>query len=327
MAQHLSQTVYGKAFEYACVKAFYDRLSGTQPVVIIDSAPMETAHSFYYELAENKRMNMTLAADAAVHVIKKLEPQLCYPDKNYPLFLSLQSDASGQAGDVRDVLCIRNQNDWEIGLSCKHNHFAVKHSRLSATINFGRDWFGISNSDNYFHNIVPVFEELKDIRNNSIASGRVALWRDIPKKEERFYVPILEAFITELTSLHINNSTLIPSRLIQYLIGRNDFYKVISVENNKYTRVDAINIYGTLNKQSEGKSSIIKVPKLHLPHEFYYIGFVPNSKNTIRIVCDEGWEISMRIHNASSRVEPSLKFDVNLVSMPVTICSQIQPWL
>lgn len=327
MAQQLSQTTYGKAFEYACVKAFYDRLGDGQPVIIVDSAPMETARSFYYNLPENKRMNMVLAADAAVHVIKKLEPQLCYPDNNYPLFLSLQSDAKGQAGDVRDVLCIRNQNDWEIGLSCKHNHFAVKHSRLSATIDFGKDWFGIPNSDNYFKNIIPIFEELRDIRNNSIISGKVALWRDVPNKEDRFYVPILEAFIKELTALHVSNSTFIPGRLIQYLIGRNDFYKVISVENNRYTRVDAINIYGTLNRQSEGKSSIIKVPKLHLPHEFYHIGFVPNSKNTIRIVCDEGWEISMRIHNASSRIEPSLKFDVNLVSMPATICSQIQPWL
>ena len=34
----------------------------------------------------------------------------------------------------------------------------------------------------------------------------------------------------------------------------------------------------------------------------------------------------MRIHNASSRVEPSLKFDVQLVSTPSNIHTQVEPW-
>ena len=44
------------------------------------------------------------------------------------------------------------------------------------------------------------------------------------------------------------------------------------------------------------------------------------------MVCDEGWTISMRIHNASSRIEPSLKFDVQLVSLPSSIYAQMEPW-
>lgn len=34
----------------------------------------------------------------------------------------------------------------------------------------------------------------------------------------------------------------------------------------------------------------------------------------------------MRIHNASSRVEPSLKFDVQLVSFPSSLFTQTEPW-
>lgn len=34
----------------------------------------------------------------------------------------------------------------------------------------------------------------------------------------------------------------------------------------------------------------------------------------------------MRIHSASSRVEPSLKFDVNLISLPSSVHTQIEPW-
>lgn len=52
----------------------------------------------------------------------------------------------------------------------------------------------------------------------------------------------------------------------------------------------------------------------------------PNSDNTIQIVCNEGWELSMRIHSASLKVEPSLKFDVNLISLPSSIYAQSEPW-
>ena len=63
-----------------------------------------------------------------------------------------------------------------------------------------------------------------------------------------------------------------------------------------------------------------------MPTQFYHIGFKPESDNTIEVVCDEGWQISMRIHNASSRVEPSLKFDVQLVSFPSSLFAQTEPW-
>lgn len=34
----------------------------------------------------------------------------------------------------------------------------------------------------------------------------------------------------------------------------------------------------------------------------------------------------MRIHNASSKVEPSLKFDVQLISFPSSVYAQVEPW-
>jgi len=50
------------------------------------------------------------------------------------------------------------------------------------------------------------------------------------------------------------------------------------------------------------------------------------SDNTLHVVCDEGWSISMRIHNAESQVIPSLKFDVQLISVPHSIVSQVAAW-
>ncbi|MEG2575602.1 MAG: HaeIII family restriction endonuclease [Christensenella sp.] len=41
---------------------------------------------------------------------------------------------------------------------------------------------------------------------------------------------------------------------------------------------------------------------------------------------DGGWQFSFRIHNAATLVEPSLKFDVQIIGMPVTIISINCTW-
>ena len=101
---------------------------------------------------------------------------------------------------------------------------------------------------------------------------------------------------------------------------------MITDDKSRTTRVEAINIAGTLNSSSGDEKAITKVPILKMPTQFYHIGFKPNSDNTVEVVCDEGWQISMRIHNASSRVEPSLKFDVQLISFPSSVYAQVEPW-
>ena len=79
-----------------------------------------------------------MGAKAALKIIEWLEPKMS--DYTGDLLISLQTDSKGQEGDVSDVLITIDK--WEIGLSCKHNHEAVKHSRLSDTIDFGKEWFG-----------------------------------------------------------------------------------------------------------------------------------------------------------------------------------------
>lgn len=320
------QTSNGKAFEYACVDSLFKVLSKSQRVVIEKSPQLDTARRFFEEANSKLKKNIIKAADAAARVIMKLEPQLSFPEENSPLYLSLQTDSKGQEGDVRDVLCIRNQNDWEIGFSCKHNHHAVKHSRLSATIDFGNDWFGIPCSYQYFYDIREIFSELNQLRETSKLTENPILWADIPDKSSKYYRPVLNAFIAELKRLDRRNPEEIPQRLIRYLIGRNDFYKVIADDKGAFTRVEAVNINGSLNQKAGNHLPLVRVPLLKLPDKIYHIGFKDGSDNTIQIVCNEGWEISMRIHNASSKIEPSLKFDVNLISLPGSIYAQVEPW-
>ena len=323
----LSNTEYGKAYEYACLSALKDQLTertdGT--VTVIDSDAYRTAHTAFQKAeAEGVAHNLLRAANAAARVILRLEPQLQYGDG--ALSLVIQTDAQGIAGDVRDVVCIRGASGWEIGISCKHNHHAVKHSRLSATIDFGAEWLGIPCSNDYFNTVVPIFNELRDMRAEAIANGSsLPLWNDIPDKVERYYMPILQAFLAEMKRLADGNPE-VPSKLIEYMLGRYDFYKVITDDRRETTRVEAINIAGTLNKPAKGHRSIVDVAKLKLPTRFYHMGMVPGSDNKIEIVCDEGWTLTMRIHNASSKIEPSLKFDVQLVSLPSSIHAQVEPW-
>lgn len=319
------QTANGKAFEYACLLALYNALQESEDVTIQDSPQMCTARNLFKNMPASSQNSLMRAANAAARVIILLEPQLRYPQNNIPLYLSIQTDAQGIAGDVRDVLCIRRQNRWQIGLSCKHNHHAVKHSRLSDTIDFGNDWFGIPCSRQYFSEVVPLFSELRRMRDEARENGTQAFWGDIPDKADRYYKPVLQSFLDELNRLANHNSN-VPSAMVQYLIGRYDFYKVITDDRHKTTRVEAINIAGTLNRPSGQHSSIVDVPRLHLPTRFYHMGFKPGSDNTVEVVCDEGWTISMRIHNASSKIEPSLKFDVNLISLPGSIHAQVEPW-
>ncbi|MGI6144527.1 MAG: HaeIII family restriction endonuclease [Peptococcia bacterium] len=314
------QTKLGKAFEFACLQSLYNNLSNSQLVIIEQTNAVYIARDSFNKATTDTQRKMIDGANAATKIIKRLEPQLEHSLTNGPLYLAIQEDSAGIAGDVRDLICLRRENQWEIGLSCKHNHSAVKHSRLSPNIDFGASWFGIPCSENYFNEINSLFEELTDLKNAGV------LWRNIPNKEQRFYKPLLVAFMNELKRLDTANPGIIPTRLLHYLLGRNDFYKIITHDNKKVTQVQSFNIYGTLNRSAGRFHSLVNVPQLTMPTRLYDINFRPGSGNTILVVCDNGWTISMRIHNARSLVEPSLKFDVGLTGVPSVLYSQFEPW-
>ena len=122
----LTNTEYGKAYEYACLMSINRYLTekGVGPVVISESDALDTArNAFEKAKSEGLSDKLVLAADAASRVILRLEPQLEYGKG--PLTLVIQTDAQGIAGDVRDVVCIRSANGWEIGLSCKDRKSVV----------------------------------------------------------------------------------------------------------------------------------------------------------------------------------------------------------
>lgn len=309
-----SQTVNGKAFEYALLIEFYERLNNITNVSITKNEPYTTAKGFFESFKEEEQDAFRITASASINFLIDIEPRLSNGiNEGDILLLELVSDQAGQTGDVRDVLIIRSLQKWEIGISAKNNHRAVKHSRLSQKINFGAKWLGVSCSEDYFEEIKPVFDMLTDLRANDKSTN----WTSIENMHEVVYIPILNAFKKELLRLDNEHPKIVAENLVQYLIGNQDFYKVI--KGHRKVEIQAYNLHGTLNLPFEKVKPKAKIPKLKLPSRLIEIVYQDNSTTTLLVSLNEGWQISFRIHNASSRVEPSLKFDINLVSAPHTL--------
>jgi hypothetical protein len=192
--------------------------------------------------------------------------------------------------------------NWQIGISAKNNHMAVKNSRLSIVKDFGGNWLGVNCSQTYFDNILPVFQLIQEHKANGILT-----WAGVPNKHQTIYRPVLEAFRTEL--LHINNNNQqIPQKLAKYLIGQSDFYKVIKRRNR--VEIYAFNLHHSL---AQG------VPRLTLPNTIVAFNYKNNSNTTMELYCNNGWNISFRINSAETALTASLKFDVNLMANPANL--------
>jgi len=316
----IKPTVMGKAYEYACIMALEKILKDIRPIEIFANNSLNIARDRYNEVDENIQKDMLKSALAGIEAIIQMEPKIIEDGKD-KLTISLQPDKVAMSGDVRDVLIIRRSINWEIGISVKHNHAALKHSRLSIKLDFGNIWFGINCSENYFNEIYPIFDKLKKYK----ASGK--LWSEISNKAEEIYEPILNSFKTEFDSLYVRHQKIITEKLILYLLGSNgkDYYKMIHWKNNT-TRVQPFNLYGTLNQESSRKKPDIKFGKISLPTKIIDFSFKENSKTTLELTMNNGWAISFRIHNAASKVETSLKFDIQLLGQPSDLFYKYVEW-
>jgi len=317
MSKTAKHTINGKAFEYALLHALFIRLCAITKVCINENAAYKTALKCFLSFNETEKNQYSISANSAIGFLLDIEPRLSFAiNENDILQLEILPDLEGQTGDVRDIVVIRSHQGWEIGISAKNNHRAVKHSRLSNDIDFGLKWLGYPCSVAYFNEIKPIFDELARLRKNSKATQK---WDTLGDYHSSVYLPVLAAFKNELIRLDRENGGKAATKLIEYLIGNKDFYKVIKSVNK--VEIQAYNLHGTLNLAAHEIKPKAKIPRLKLPNRLIEITFQENSKTTLLVTLNEGWQISFRIHNASSRIEPSLKFDINLVSAPHSLFS------
>ena len=295
-----SQKDNGMAFEWA-IGSELARQTGAP--IIKNAFSDVPKNAFETGITDSRRSSFIRAAEVAVqHILEK--EQISHSD-NFNGQIFFNSDAAGQSGDVRDVL-LKTDNRI-IGISCKSNHEALKHSRLSGVLDFVKSWGLDPNgcSKEYWDKVRPLFNELRSIRSESNAN---ALWAELKEKPERFYWPLLDAWANEinrLCTISDQKSAEVCKEMIAYLIGRNDFYKVICHGAH------------TVHLQSYNFNGTLATRKTKYPDTINAINNKNGGVYSKTIVFNHGYSINFRIHNASSRVEPSLKFDITAMGLPV----------
>ncbi|MGL2628412.1 HaeIII family restriction endonuclease [Helicobacter pylori] len=302
----------GRAYEYAWCLALEQKLSVFKKVIVDKQNGFNACYRAYESLEKSLQERYLESTKQGVLLLLDCEPLLSevIGSSQNEITLSLQKDKLGEIGDIRDILIYFDR--FCIGLSIKHNHDAVKHSRLSKDLDFGEKWLGVRVSQNYKDTIKPLFERLENAKKEGM------LWRDFPNKEQEIYAPLLQAFKKEVLRIDENEKNKVPQKMVEYLLGKYDFYKAILLEREQKTKLEAYHFNNTLNRSVKNKPKRI-IPLSKLPTRMIYFDFKPKSFNTLELVLDEGWSFSLRIHNASSRVEPSLKFDIKLLSKPESV--------
>lgn len=301
----------GRAYEFICLLSLNEAINRIRQAIILHNSSYEAAESAWSTLSENEQQLYALSAKSTIETIFAMEPNII-EQSNDVLNLYIQNDQHGEEADVRDIIIERKNIRWEIGLSIKHNHMAVKHSRIAKTLDFGSKWYNVPCSSTYWSDVKPVFKFLE------VEKNKGTYFRELPSKEDQVYVPLLNAFVKEV-SAQVSKNKQVPQRMVEYLLSKYDFYKVISIDSKKITTIQSFNMYGTLNLPSRVQQPTIKVPVVNLPTTLLHIGFKPGSKTTVLMCFDNGWQFSFRIHNAKDVIETSLKFDVQIVGMPADV--------
>ena len=219
----------GRAYEFVCLLTLEEKIKKLRPVNIIKNSSYSAAERAWCTLSNEMQETYKASSYVAVDKIFELEPRIV-ENNNDILELLIQTDAKGKKGDVRDILIIRHNIQWEIGLSLKHNHFAVKHSRLSRRLDFGKEWYGIPCSQDYWNGVKPIFDYLIAEKNKHTK------FNELTDKENDVYIPLLTAFINEINRQYQVHKD-IPGKLVEYLLGKHDFYKIISIDKEQTTRI------------------------------------------------------------------------------------------
>ena len=76
------------------------------------------------------------------------------------------------------------------------------HSRLSHKLDFGKEWFEMPCSDEYWSAVEPIFDLLKEEKANGTK------WSEIEDKNQKVYIPLLQAFIDEVNRANKKDNTM-----------------------------------------------------------------------------------------------------------------------
>lgn len=348
----------GKAFEYATLVELYRELrdngwSAERLEVVNDKnyQNVEKAYQMLEKVDEDEEDNDGIevlhlerqlndynrAARAAVRYLRIVEPILQGNEKLYAM-LRAMPDSAGIKGDVRDIdLSIyidagRKEQISEIGISCKNNHEAVKHPRITENPDFAREW-----TNGKYHCGDKFLEEMQKILERiDYYAVKFDKWSLVEDKMDTIYYPIIKLFVTEIKRLGMaseyeseevqENAKEFTQLFFEYMFGTQDFYKFIKDDGSNSTKVYPYNMHGTLMRPFGEYKNKQAVQMITMPNEIVEVRVKPKSKTTMEIYFDQ-WIISMRLHNADTKItRTSLKFDVQIKAQPRKVMGTILPW-
>ena len=332
MAKHITEQMKnGHAFEFAFASELAKWVGARMKVEIIRDSSFAVGESCYFSRTPAARKRFDRAAALPIETISRLEPGIlnARSEKDI-LFIRQCKDDEGKEGDVRDIVLFRKGNRnkvaWEIGISAKNNNDSAKHSRISHSIRFGKTWLGMDTSKEYVAEMQSVDDWLEEQKRqgrttwDSLGSSKN---ESAKTKEALVYVPMLEAFKREMERLFREDQKKASQNLIKYLIGRKPFYKLIKNDRDNTSVLKVFNFVSGLGKAYNGVRPDCRPRAIPLPTRCVELAFAEGGmRNTLSLIMDKGWQVNFRIHNAATKIESSLKFDVTLEGNPPVLFTQ-----
>ena len=209
-------------------------------------------------------------------------------------------DSCAREGDVRDIVI--SKGDREVGISCKSNHKAFKHSRISPKSSLRVAWrlSPLSASDlRYVRELGRLFADLE--------SQPFDRWSDLSaRRKQVFCDACISAFHKEIRHLVPEEGESKISRgLVRYFLGSKGYYKCVVSERESFLQAFCF-----------GRSAVARIS---LPRRLVALDFPPGRHGVLHIHFDRGFSFSLRLHNASSNYERSLKFDIQALALPQSL--------
>ncbi|MBR9702278.1 HaeIII family restriction endonuclease [Candidatus Pacearchaeota archaeon] len=290
----------GRAFEYVIVLGLKKHLESlgidyleTERTTVDNSRDMLKLK----ELPEAKQKDFILAASKFLEWVDS-EGWFIGADK---ITIDRLPDKEGQRNNVTDIeLKIEKGEDIEQkNISVKHNHDALKHPRLPNLVaqcgiedetidrlwreNHDAIWTEFNRKSKDLKADAKTFKELKDIDNSFI--------------DKNLYKPLIDAVIKFLKENVKDNPDKVKS-FFNFLTSDMDFYTV------KNERLKVII-----------KKFLDITPPTVMNIEYPYL----QRLNTFKITFDNDWEMTLRLHTASSRMYKSVRL-INTSSKLDVMC-------
>lgn len=274
----------GRALEYAIVEELIRKMPKGK-ITLSQNALQDQKRDCvnYQELSDSRKHNYKLCA---VQIFNWLNSKF-YISQNC-IVVNRLSDSHSRGGDPTDIKI--SCGSETINLSIKHNHTACKHQRPASTAQHCGYGKGSQEDKLFRKKYAEITKEFMGISKNCFH------FRDLNEGIvlNELYIPTCE-----LISSFVNTyceSLYNANYLFNFLVGKTDFYKVIFYEDKSFINIQ----------------EFIKIPKITSV-------LAENSQSYVNLLFSNNWEISMRLHTASSRIQknPSLKFDTKPVKINV----------